>query len=129
METQQFDAFWSSVAQSSLTDKECVGVLMHETAHCAFLHCYRRKYREPKRWNIACDKAVNAVLVAANSKKPLPCAHCALAAKPVQAPEPEVTIVSPHEADAKPVSRSLAGGAATSYARELRVWLYVSRVC
>ena len=54
----------------SLTDKECIGVLMHETAHCAFLHCYRRKYREPRRWNIACDKAVNAVLLAANITLP-----------------------------------------------------------
>ena len=57
----------------ALTDKECVGVLMHETAHCAFLHCYRKKYREHDRWNIACDKAVNAVLVAANITLPKDC--------------------------------------------------------
>jgi predicted metal-dependent peptidase len=62
--------FFNSAFTESLTDKECVGVLMHETAHCAFLHVYRRKYREPKRWNIACDKAVNAVLVAANITLP-----------------------------------------------------------
>jgi predicted metal-dependent peptidase len=62
--------FFNPTFTESLTDKECVGVLMHETAHCAFLHCYRRKYREPLRWNIACDKAVNGVLVAANI--PLP---------------------------------------------------------
>ncbi len=57
----------------SLTDQECIGVLMHETGHCAFLHCYRRKYREPERWNVACDKAVNAVLVAANITLPKNC--------------------------------------------------------
>jgi len=65
--------FFNPTFTESLTDKECVGVLMHETAHCAFLHCYRRKYREPKRWNIACDKAVNAVLVAANILLPKNC--------------------------------------------------------
>ena len=57
----------------SLTDKECVGVLLHETAHIALLHVYRRKYREPRRWNIACDKAVNALLVACNIALPKDC--------------------------------------------------------
>jgi predicted metal-dependent peptidase len=65
--------FFNPKFTESLTDKECIGVLMHETAHCAFLHCYRRKYREPKRWNVACDKAVNAVLVAANITLPKGC--------------------------------------------------------
>lgn len=65
--------FFNPKFTESLTDKECVGVLMHETAHCAFLHCYRRKYREPERWNVACDKAVNAVLVAANIELPKGC--------------------------------------------------------
>ncbi len=65
--------FFNPAFTMSLTDTECIGVLMHETAHCAFLHCYRRKYREPERWNVACDKAVNAVLVAANIVLPKDC--------------------------------------------------------
>jgi predicted metal-dependent peptidase len=65
--------FYNPRFTESLSDKGCIGVLMHETAHCAFLHCYRRKYREPKRWNVACDKAVNAVLVAANVTLPTGC--------------------------------------------------------
>src|SRR6266576_5458593 len=65
--------FFNPKFTESLTDKECIGVLMHETAHCAFLHCYRRKDREPERWNVACDKAVNAVLVAANIELPKGC--------------------------------------------------------
>src|SRR6266436_1043393 len=65
--------FFNPKFTESLTNKECTGVLMHETAHCAFLHCYRRKYREPRRWNVACDKAVNAVLVAANITLPKNC--------------------------------------------------------
>jgi predicted metal-dependent peptidase len=62
--------FFNPKFTDSLTDKECIGVLLHETAHIAFLHCYRRKYREPMRWNVACDKAVNAVLLAANITLP-----------------------------------------------------------
>jgi predicted metal-dependent peptidase len=62
--------FYNPKFTESLTDKETLGVLMHEVAHCAFLHCYRRKYREPRRWNVAADKAVNAVLVAANITLP-----------------------------------------------------------
>ena len=65
--------FFNPTFTESLTDKECTGVLLHETAHVAFLHCYRRKYREPRRWNVACDKAINAVLVAANVALPKDC--------------------------------------------------------
>lgn len=62
--------FYNPEFTMSLTDKECLGVLAHETLHCGLMHVYRRKHRDPVRWNIACDKAVNAVLVAANI--PLP---------------------------------------------------------
>lgn len=65
--------FYNPAFTEALTDKECIGVLMHETAHCSLLHCYRRKYREPRRWNVACDKAVNAVLTAANIVLPDGC--------------------------------------------------------
>jgi predicted metal-dependent peptidase len=65
--------FYNPHFTESLSDKECMGVLMHETAHCAFLHCYRRKYREPERWNVACDKAVNAVLVTSHVVLPKGC--------------------------------------------------------
>jgi predicted metal-dependent peptidase len=70
MATDGTHLFYNPHFTESLTDKECIGVLLHETGHCAFLHVYRRKYREPQRWNVACDKAVNAVLVAANVTLP-----------------------------------------------------------
>ena len=47
-----------------IDDTECLFVLMHETAHCALLHCFRRGSREPFRWNIAADAAANALLKA-----------------------------------------------------------------
>lgn len=65
--------FFNPTFTESLTDKECTGVLLHETGHIALLHVYRCKYREPMRWNIACDKAVNAILLAANISLPKGC--------------------------------------------------------
>jgi predicted metal-dependent peptidase len=62
--------FYNPAFTESLSDKQCIGCMMHETAHCAFLHCFRRKYREPRRWNVACDKVVNAALVAAHITLP-----------------------------------------------------------
>lgn len=41
---------------------ECVGFNAHEVAHCAFLHPTRRGDRDPKKWNIACDYAINLML-------------------------------------------------------------------
>jgi predicted metal-dependent peptidase len=65
--------FFNPVFTESLTDRECLGVLMHETAHCALLHIYRRRHREPERWNVACDKAVNALVLAAGITLPKDC--------------------------------------------------------
>jgi predicted metal-dependent peptidase len=73
MATDASSLFFNPAFTESLTDKECIGVLMHETAHCALLHVHRRKYREPRRWNVACDKAVNAVLAASNIELPKDC--------------------------------------------------------
>jgi len=38
-------------------------VLAHEALHCALSHFARRQHRDPKRWDIACDLAVNALLL------------------------------------------------------------------
>jgi predicted metal-dependent peptidase len=46
----------------SLTDQELRGVLAHEVLHCVFDHMGRRGNREPERWNIAADHAINLVL-------------------------------------------------------------------
>ena len=70
MATDGTHLFYNPDFTMTLTDKECLGVLLHEVGHVALLHCFRRKYREPLRWNIACDKAVNAILVASNIALP-----------------------------------------------------------
>lgn len=38
-------------------------VLAHEALHCALSHFARRQHREKRRWDIACDFAVNPLLV------------------------------------------------------------------
>ena len=56
--------FYNPAFVDGLTGDELRVVLLHETAHCALLHPYRRKWREPLRWNIACDASVNRLLEA-----------------------------------------------------------------
>ncbi len=38
--------------------------ICHESLHCALCHHIRRGKRDPHKWNIACDYAVNAILKA-----------------------------------------------------------------
>ena len=41
---------------------ETLGVVAHEVLHVVFMHHLRRKGRNPGKWNIACDHAVNLEL-------------------------------------------------------------------
>ena len=41
---------------------EVIFVLCHEVGHCMFQHMFRRKHRDPKRWNIAGDYIINDML-------------------------------------------------------------------
>jgi predicted metal-dependent peptidase len=50
---------------TGLTPDELAGVLAHEVMHCALAHPARRQGRDPEKWNVACDLAVNPLLVAA----------------------------------------------------------------
>lgn len=47
----------------SLSHAELLGIVAHEVMHCAAGHPWRRDAREPKRWNEACDFAINQLLV------------------------------------------------------------------
>ena len=39
-------------------------LLAHEALHCALSHFHRREHRAKHRWDVACDFAVNSILVA-----------------------------------------------------------------
>lgn len=53
---------YNSAFVDKLAHAEIVGLLAHEVMHCAAGHPYRRDNREPKRWNVACDYAINQIL-------------------------------------------------------------------
>src|SRR5689334_22891047 len=47
-----------------LTLEQTKFMLAHEALHCALTHFYRRQHRVKRRWDIACDYAINSLLVA-----------------------------------------------------------------
>lgn len=54
--------FFKSLKKQENID-EIVFVLAHEVLHIAFLHTTRIGNRNPKKWNIACDYAINPILI------------------------------------------------------------------
>jgi predicted metal-dependent peptidase len=48
-----------------LSDASLKGIYVHELMHCIFVHQARRGDRDPRKWNIACDFAVNPVVLEA----------------------------------------------------------------
>jgi predicted metal-dependent peptidase len=55
---------------AGLSDAACQGVLAHEVMHCALGHMARRGLWDQKRWNVACDLAVNPPLLEAGFELP-----------------------------------------------------------
>lgn len=49
---------------TSIPLEQQVSELVHELCHKIFLHPTRRGHRDPKKWNIACDHAVNTLMKA-----------------------------------------------------------------
>lgn len=45
-------------------------VLAHEALHCALSHFRRREHRDQRRWDVACDYAVNPLLLADGLEAP-----------------------------------------------------------
>lgn len=55
---------------SRLTLAETQFMLAHEALHCALCHFARRAHRVKKRWDVACDYAVNQLLTDEGMKPP-----------------------------------------------------------
>jgi predicted metal-dependent peptidase len=55
---------------AGLSPDELLGVVAHEALHCALGHHARRGARDLSRWNVACDLAVNGILVGAGFALP-----------------------------------------------------------
>ncbi|MHB8730004.1 MAG: vWA domain-containing protein [Sulfuricaulis sp.] len=48
----------------SLSFEQTKFILAHEALHCALSHFARREHRDKRRWDLACDFAINPLLVA-----------------------------------------------------------------
>lgn len=55
--------FYNREYIDSLSLEQTQFMLAHDALHCALLHFARRQHREKHRWDIACDFAVNPLLI------------------------------------------------------------------
>lgn len=70
MATDGKHLYYDEAFVEALSLDECKGVVAHEVMHNAAAHHTRRGQREPKRWNVAGDYAINEILL--NSRFTLP---------------------------------------------------------
>jgi predicted metal-dependent peptidase len=63
MATDGVSLFYNPGFVDTLTTPELVGVLAHEVLHPGLQHHTRRGNRSPRRWNEACDYAINPLVV------------------------------------------------------------------
>lgn len=54
----------------SITPEEVTGILAHEVLHVANFHNTRRGMRDHKMWNIACDLAINSIIIDSGLRLP-----------------------------------------------------------
>lgn len=54
----------------SIDDAELKAIICHEVLHCAMGHPWRRDVREFKKWNKACDYAINPIITASGMTLP-----------------------------------------------------------
>lgn len=54
---------WSPDFVDGMTGEETTGVTAHEVMHIVMKHPLRRGERDPERWNIAADYAINGILL------------------------------------------------------------------
>jgi predicted metal-dependent peptidase len=70
MATDGVSLFYNPSFVETLNAAELAGVLAHEVMHPALQHHTRRGDRNPTRWNMACDYAINPILVDAGLTLP-----------------------------------------------------------
>jgi len=70
MATDGVSLFYNPAFVDTLTAAELSGTLAHEVMHPALQHHTRRGNRDQKRWNMACDYAINPLLIDAGLTLP-----------------------------------------------------------
>lgn len=62
--------YYNPAYAAELRPEEAQFVMAHEALHCALLHFSRRGHRRSKLWDIACDFAINPLLIHEGLKAP-----------------------------------------------------------
>jgi hypothetical protein len=70
MATDGVSLFYNPDFVETLNAAALAGTLAHEVMHPALHHHVRRSGRDPKRWNAACDYAINPLLIDAGLSLP-----------------------------------------------------------
>jgi predicted metal-dependent peptidase len=70
MATDGITLYYNPDFVDTLNAATLAGTLAHEVMHPALHHHVRRSGRDPKRWNVACDYAINPLLVDAGLSLP-----------------------------------------------------------
>jgi predicted metal-dependent peptidase len=70
MATDGVSLYYNPDFVETLNAATLAGTLAHEVMHPALHHHVRRSGRDPKRWNVACDYAINPLLVDAGLSLP-----------------------------------------------------------
>ena len=70
MATDGVSLYFNPQFVETLSAAEIAGTLAHEVMHPALQHHIRRGGRNPRRWNMACDYAINPMLVDAGLTLP-----------------------------------------------------------
>jgi predicted metal-dependent peptidase len=70
MATDGVSLYFNPKFVEGLSSAELIGTLAHECMHPALQHHTRRGGRNPRRWNMACDYAINPMLVDAGLTLP-----------------------------------------------------------
>jgi len=70
-----YNSDWITTVARDDGFKSLLGLVAHETLHAALGHIWRREVRNPFLWNIACDYAVNALVMDAKLSLPEGCLY------------------------------------------------------
>ena len=70
MATDGKHIWWDEEFVDGCSVLEIVGVIAHEVLHVVFMHMLRRGIRDPLIWNIACDHAINHIVLDAGLALP-----------------------------------------------------------
>lgn len=101
IETDEIALYFNPDFFESMTNWQIRGVILHEFYHLVFGHLNARRKRPSRLWNVACDLAINSIIVK-NAKDSMP-----RDAEPGDSPLPKVALI-PGQFPVHPDGRELS---------------------